>query len=1296
MASRAEDSDRGRPGAESSKGQLPALSEKPRLRFKHGGTLRPEADIYVERPADGELFNSLQRGDFAYVLAPRQIGKSSLCAHTARRLQNHGTYCATIDLTSIGTEVTLEQWYFGMIDIITSQFSLPDQDAVWEANPHLSAVHRFSQFLHREVLGRMPQRIVIFVDEIDVVRRLPFVETDFFAAIRAIYNARATDPIFDRLTFCLLGVATPQELTRDPQLTPFNVGHAIRLEDFQLVEAEKAFVPALSPFVAAPQRWLNAVFHWTDGHPYMTHKLCEAIARQAQTGDPESVVASLVDKFFIQRGRFEDQCLSNAEDRFINNVDTEELLGRMLRTYRQILDQRSIAVVGSNPAQMQLRLCGMVADRQLGVQRVLRVRNRVFASIFDHAWLREYETQRTFNDSFEAWLSNNRNPDFLPKGQALDTAVAWARGREDVEREQHEFIEAGLDAARREQESRLLAAQTLHRQELRQRAEKQRLRLGLLVVVLLAAIVSALFLYREARRQLAWARDREVTAIVASASEARDPLLTAQLLKEATRRLSQEEREKPRHEILRIGRALANKRVPRQEFRGPPFQVLALRARRGTSTLNAMYENGQLLRWSLGASTEPKVLTAALTPRRAATGMFSEDGRWAAMHVMDGGATTPSAPSAFHDELELHDMDGQFAPMSTPLQGCDALQVAFRRDGLLIMACGDGRLHAWQPSRGPVFTLSLPELQPTDTILSPSGEHVIVLWRIAERAGGTLYSLDARGQLSRQRELGLPGDRENLAAGFDEAGGLIAVKHDDGTIRLFRTAADGLVASCQMVPLAPSSRLKRLEPSPDGAYVRWLTDDNTTGTLSCKHLWTSREQAFIPRAYWQLPDGMIVASEKSATEHILRISRVTDRQELIDIATMFHPVQIKSITAQIQYNRVEFFATGLSDGTIRIWDYSDSSSLVIENASQRVFNQDYSHMAVVRTNSLVTTRQQYIETWNLLEERPRPSKIDCLKAEQRIHEIWLDRTGKHLVSLVAIGKSKKLIIDECTHETDELNFNIEKLLVRSDGKQLVILTQEKQVIIYNPELRSYHMQSTIALSGITDIWWLAGERLVLVLGFEESPYVLSLDNLPDSHRLLQEQQAVDAIAASPDGRKLTLATADRRLLRFSNADDFHQEQFLDKLESRTTALVVDQSGLKVVATVADKRNIILDFSVKPHEVYVKSVGEKIISIHPDGSYFAMKERDSGVRFHQPKDFGKMLMIESANFAVDNGRFIVEFMQNGNTIKLAPWHWNALKQTVFHSTDAALTPETRNQYSLDPEINKRWPSSFIGR
>src|SRR5262249_50489798 len=81
------------------------------------------------------------------------------------------------------------------------------------------------------------QRLVIFLDEIDAVRSLPFSTDEFFAAIRECYNRRTRDPEYQRLTFCFMGVASPSDLIRDVRMTPFNIGRRIELTDFTEAEA---------------------------------------------------------------------------------------------------------------------------------------------------------------------------------------------------------------------------------------------------------------------------------------------------------------------------------------------------------------------------------------------------------------------------------------------------------------------------------------------------------------------------------------------------------------------------------------------------------------------------------------------------------------------------------------------------------------------------------------------------------------------------------------------------------------------------------------------------------------------------------------------------------------------------------------------------------------------------------------------------------------------------------------------------------------------------------------------------
>ena len=140
-----------------------------------GGTLRPDAPSYVERRADRELSESLLRGEFCYVLTSRQMGKSSLMVRTVRRLRQEGVAVAVLDLTAIGQNVTLGQWYDGLISRLGQQLNLEDElQSFSAAHPEWGPLQRWVTGVEQVVLERFSGKVVIFIDEIDIVRAFPF------------------------------------------------------------------------------------------------------------------------------------------------------------------------------------------------------------------------------------------------------------------------------------------------------------------------------------------------------------------------------------------------------------------------------------------------------------------------------------------------------------------------------------------------------------------------------------------------------------------------------------------------------------------------------------------------------------------------------------------------------------------------------------------------------------------------------------------------------------------------------------------------------------------------------------------------------------------------------------------------------------------------------------------------------------------------------------------------------------------------------------------------------------------
>src|SRR2546426_37662 len=122
-----------------------------------------------------------------------------------------------------------------------------------------------------------PGRLLSPFEETAAVRALLFPTDDFLAAFGNCNNRRTQDPEFERLAFCLLGVATPSDLIQDTRTTPFNLGKRIELTDFTAAEAAPLAHGWGGDAATGAQR-LERVLHWTGGHPYLTQRLCQAVS----------------------------------------------------------------------------------------------------------------------------------------------------------------------------------------------------------------------------------------------------------------------------------------------------------------------------------------------------------------------------------------------------------------------------------------------------------------------------------------------------------------------------------------------------------------------------------------------------------------------------------------------------------------------------------------------------------------------------------------------------------------------------------------------------------------------------------------------------------------------------------------------------------------------------------------------------------------------------------------------------------------------------------------------------------
>jgi len=416
--------------------------------YKVGGTIDfDKQEVYVSRKADDDLFKSLKKGQFSYVFNSRQMGKSSLMVNIKEKFkENKDIICIDYSLQNRPTDES--NFYNTLIQNIGEKI---DEKFIAVPQDREIGCNDLTEFFQKVLSSNKTIKIIVFIDEIDVFFDFPWRD-NFFGLIRAYseYKAHSDRQEYRRLTFCLLGVATPLDLIKNNAKSPFNIKcQRIELEGFKINECSN-LAAGLKNVAAQPELVMKWIIGWTGGQPFLTQKVCQLVIISGLNFSPEErekiKLDNLVEEKIIENGLSEEKDDPVHLRTIKKYLIEDEKVHLLLNLYQRILNEKSIESKDDYVYQ-KLRLSGLVVKKN----GRLEVFNEIYKRIFNQDWIEEELNNIIpieYREKKAAWEASasrkeDRDKSWLLYGDELQKAVRQKYNTFSVEHE--DFIEKSKD-----------------------------------------------------------------------------------------------------------------------------------------------------------------------------------------------------------------------------------------------------------------------------------------------------------------------------------------------------------------------------------------------------------------------------------------------------------------------------------------------------------------------------------------------------------------------------------------------------------------------------------------------------------------------------------------------------------------------------------------------------------------------------------------------------------------------------------------------------------------------------------